>query len=639
MQKKTEKFYVTTPIYYPNSKPHLGTLYTTLLADIVARWNKLKNKNTFFLTGLDEHGQKMEEAANHAGKTFQEFADLMVPNFENVWKKFDLNYDKFIRTSSEEHKAGVKKLFEILLEKGDIYKSEYQGFYCTPCETFITQTDLLGDQLCPSCSTKVKTVSEESYFFKLSKYQDKLLNFYKNNPDFISPNSRMNEVISFVESGLKDLCVSRKSVKWGISMPKDPEHTIYVWGDALTNYISAIGFGSDQEKMQTFWPADLHIIGKDIVRFHAVFWPAFLMAADIELPKKLLVHGFILMGDSKMSKSKGNVISPLELASDYGVDQVRYYLARHIPVTQDGTFDFEELSNTINSDLANSLGNLLSRTLTLAKKNGIENLDSVLVKDQSCVQVENLWSEVFALFSNHMDKYEFHLALASLWKFIFKLNSFFQEKKPWVLAKNNADEFSQVIFVIAKSLCKIAHLLYPVMPEKALQILKSIGVNQIANLDSMNFSKFDFSSFDGSALFVRIENSKSEKDQVVDTKNKNSKDEKLKEEFLNFKDWLKVKIAVGQILSCDKVEKSEKLYKLEVDFGALGKRQVVSGIAKFRTSEQIVNLKCAFLINLEPRKIMGLESQAMILAAGSGSDKFSLTTFDNTDVQPGDILG
>ncbi|MCK4499876.1 methionine--tRNA ligase, partial [Candidatus Babeliales bacterium] len=376
---KNNKFYVTTPIYYVNANPHLGTLYSTLLADISARWNKILGKEVFFLTGLDEHGQKVGEAAEKAGKSPQEFVDAMVPKFKDVWNRYDFQFDHFVRTTDASHKAAVVALIEKLKEKGDIYKSSYVGYYCTPCETFIAPHLVDKDKPeCPSCGRGVHEVEEESYFFRLSAYQDRLIEFYKNNPDFAVPKERLNEVISFVESGLKDLSISRKSVKWGIPFPGDAEHTVYVWGDALTNYISAIGFGSDDNQKNAFfekwWPADLHIMAKDIFRFHAVYWPAMLMSVGLALPKRELVHGYLLMDGLKMSKSLGNVIDPVMLADWYGHEQVRYYLARHMAVTQDGSITLKEIENCINADLANNLGNLLNRMITLATRNDIKTV-------------------------------------------------------------------------------------------------------------------------------------------------------------------------------------------------------------------------------------------------------------------------
>ncbi|MBU4269410.1 methionine--tRNA ligase, partial [Candidatus Dependentiae bacterium] len=556
------KFYVTTPIYYVNSKPHLGTLYSTLIADTVSRWNKILGKKTYFLTGTDEHGQKVEEAAVKNNLEPKKFVDTMIPAFKNVWQLFELEYDQFIRTTDKKHEQAVIKILNIMYENGDIYKSTYSGWYCVPCETYVTinseiKKDSDGCYLCPSCNRKLKELQEESYFFRLSAYQDRLLEFYEKNPNFITPKEKLNEVISFVKSGLKDLSISRKNIKWGIQLPWDSTHTAYVWTDALTNYISAIGFGSDKKEDENlfnqFWPADLQVMAKDIVRFHAVYWPSFLMSANIVLPKKLLVHGYILTDGAKMSKSMGNAADPVELAKLYGVEQIRYYLLRQMPINQDGHFEIKDLENRIASDLANNLGNLLNRTLTLALNNNLTQVMAPDVLEAKTIALKTRCEEAFRIFSDEMNHYNFHVALSELWKFISDVNAFFHDQKPWALVKQDKELFAEVIYAVLHSLYSIGILLWPVMPKKMEELLTSIGHNfdlnnnyEIDLRSNIWNKKFVLKKLDGQ-LFIRPEG-------TVDT---NKADLLKKEEtnvvddFITIDDFAKVKLVVGTILECE----------------------------------------------------------------------------------------
>ncbi|MFA6527481.1 MAG: methionine--tRNA ligase, partial [Candidatus Babeliales bacterium] len=478
------KFYITTPIYYVNAKPHLGTLYTTVLADILARWHKLIGKKVFFLTGTDEHGQKIQERAESLNMTPQALCDSTVPEFKKTWHRYEIGYDKFIRTTDPEHVKAVQAWVTKMQELGDIYKSHYTGLYCVPCERFINNTtDLLFDQdkkqLCPMCKRHLIEMAEESYFFRLSAYQDQLIDFYEQHPDFVTPKERLNEIISFVKSDLKDLSISRKTVSWGIPFPGDPSHTVYVWGDALNNYLSAIGCwgtdAADKKNCDFWWPADVHLMAKDIVRFHAVYWPAFLMAAQLPLPKKLLVHGYIMMGDQKMSKSLGNAIDPETLAYRYGVEQIRYYLARQLPVNQDGQFSIKDVEERISADLANNLGNLLNRTTSLALANGLATVTPQQTLETSSTAIKEKAEEMFRIFSEEMNKSSLHIALAELWKFISEVNAYFHTQQPWVLAKTNKELFAEVIHTTCQSLQAIGIALWPFMPTKMDQLLSSIG--------------------------------------------------------------------------------------------------------------------------------------------------------------------
>jgi methionyl-tRNA synthetase len=630
------KFYVTTPIYYANSKPHTGTLYSTLIADVSARWNKLQGKDVFFLTGTDEHGQKIQERADSLNMKPQELVDSMIPNFEKVWEQFELGYDKFIRTTDEEHITAVTSWITKLQEQGDIYKSEYTGWYCVPCETFVTvqsddvKKDEEGHYLCPSCQRKLQEVSEESYFFRLSAYEEQLLKFYEEHPSFIVPKERMNEVLSFVKSGLKDLCISRKSVKWGIPFPGDKEHTVYVWGDALNNYISAIGYGKEdplsEDSFHYWWPADLHIMAKDIVRFHAVYWPAFLMAAGLPLPKKLLVHGYILMDNKKMSKSIGNVIEPSQLAEWYGVEQVRYYLMRKMAISQDGQFDLKDLEQTISSDLANSFGNLLNRTLTLSIRNGFSIIEPETSLEPDSALLKEKCEEMFRSYWDNMNHYQFHLALADVWRFIGEVNAYFHEQKPWVAAKENKELFSEIVSVVCHSLYSIAILLWPIMPKKMEELLASIGheVDEKINYDEILRKNiwnktFTLKQTDG-PLFPRPESQlKEEKEEP--------KEKKVKAiDTINIDEFSKVHLVVGTILEAAPMEGSEKLLKLKVDLGGYGTRQIMAGVAKFFKPEELTGKQGVYVGNLPPRKMMGTESQGMMLFAKDSKGNMQMAT-------------
>lgn len=637
---ESSKFYVTTPIYYVNAKPHLGHLYTTLLADISARWNKLKGKQVYFLTGLDEHGQKVAAAAESAGMTPQAFVDSMVSKFKDVWALYGFDYSKFIRTSDPEHKKAVTKLVELLLKKDQIYKSEYTGFYCQPCETFINPQEVKesekdGQVLCSSCGRETKQISEESYFFRLSNYQDRLLEFYAQNPNWIEPKERLNEVLSFVKSGLKDLSFSRKSVSWGIPFPGDSSHTVYVWGDALTNYISAIGYGQNQDEFDLFWPADLHILGKDILRFHAVYWPAILMAAGLELPRRELVHGYIIMDNKKMSKSIGNVVDPSSLADWYGVEQVRYYLARNIPTTQDSQFALSDLEECVRADLANNLGNLLSRTITLAKNNGVDFLEGIALSELNPEFADLLKTMSIELedFRLNMDQGLFHIAISCIFKQLSNANVIFQKFQPWKLAKADSELFRQIIWTVLYVLKTCATLLWPVIPTKAEILLKTIGQEFCLNknLVDQNIKLFEKISFELSdlqePLFGRpVEHSKVDVQPAkqVSVVEEIKLSQSHEAELIDISDLIKVKMVVGKIVEAEALSGSDKILKLKVDLGDFGLRQVLSGIAKHYQPINLINKSVIFVVNLKPRKILGLESQAMALCAVTKSGELEL---------------
>ncbi len=618
------KFYVTTPIYYVTAKPHLGSLYSTVLADIASRFYKLKNYTTFFLTGTDEHGQKVAQAAEKSNLKPQEFVDSFIPYYKKIWHEYNISYDIFARTTTESHKTAVQKWLEKLKDTGDIYKGVYAGYYCTPCETYITEKDI-QNQACPSCSRETKFISEESYFFKLSNYKDKLLKFYEENPNFIIPKERAQEVISFVKGGLKDLSISRTTVKWGIPFPFDSNHATYVWAEALNIYVSSIGYENPQREKEFnyFWPADLQIIGKDILIFHAVYWPAFLMACNLKLPKHLLTHGWIIVNKQKMSKSLGNTIDPQDLLEHYGSDAVRYYLARYMAITQDSEFSTQDLEHCINTDLADSLGNLLNRVIALAHKNQIFQVSAPEKWDLNELELRNSLHSTVNTIDQYMQNGYYYLALTQIFKFIHQVNSYFQAKEPWKVKDKIA--FEKIISATCHSLHAIAILLWPVMPDKMEKLLKAFDIN--LNINSNLISDLQNNTWDKTfilnqteTLFKKIEKPKDNNTSITENNSNNSTDNNN----IKIEDFNKSIILVGTILSCSDIEKADKLYKLEVDFGSYGVKQILSGLKQHYTKEELIGQQNIFLYNLEPRKMRGLESSGMILLAGT-KDKPILT--------------
>lgn len=638
------KFYVTTPIYYVTAKPHLGSLYSTVLADIAARWHKLLGQEVFFLTGTDEHGQKIAQAAELAGKQPKEFVDSFIASYQEMWQKYEINYNHFIRTTDSYHVKAVQDWLQKLIDQGEIYKSEYTGWYCTPDETFVTVgstaesnfnqkdkhktahgelVESRASVACPSCGRETIFVSEESYFFRLSKYQDKLLEFFKANPDFIIPKERANEVIRFVESGLKDLCISRSTISWGIPFPGDTKHVTYVWADALNNYITAVGYGDDRRAADfaKWWPADLQILGKDILRFHAVYWPAFLMASNLPLPKHLLVHGWIKVGDQKMSKSLGNVVDPDLLASEYGPDAIRYYLASQLAVTHDSNFDINSLREILSADLANSLGNLLSRSVSLALKHNLE----VINKPKNFINQSQKILDLIKITAQKnqelMAECSYHMAISETNRLIARVNAYFHELEPWQVIKTNSNLFAEVIWVTCAALEAVSILFEPVMPEKMLELRQRIGSNFdmtgniIARMIAGDVSDI-FKLKNGPSLFVKYEKLEA-KPEI-----KNEESQKMVN-YIDFEDFLKVELLVGTIETCKAVEGSDKLLRMDVNFGDHGIKQVLSGIAKSYDPAELVGKQGVFVYNLKPRKIMGMESQGMLLSVLQG-DKLKL---------------
>jgi methionyl-tRNA synthetase len=626
MKKNT--FYITTPIYYVTAKPHLGSLYSTLLADVFARWKQSNGAEVFFLTGTDEHGQKIQQAADQAGKSPKTFVDDFIPAYKQAWHTYGIDFSHFIRTTDSSHIKGAQEFIRVLLDKGDIYKDVYSGWYCTPCETFVTGKDNEGNveqPNCVSCFRVTSRVQEETYFFRLSAYQDKLLEFYKNNPRFIIPQERANEVLSFIESGLKDLSISRTTVAWGVPFPDSPDHTVYVWVEALCNYLTAIGYG-DAHRAAEFahwWPADVQIIGKDIVRFHGVFWPALLMAAGLELPKHLLVHGWIKVDKQKMSKSLGNVIDPMVLADKYGVDAVRYYLCRQMPINQDGEFSIKDLEERITADLANDLGNLLNRILKLAQKYDIAYINAPKLWDPEALELRDASWDMLEQFTCHMNELHVHLALGVLWKFINKVNAYFHAKEPWKQAAKDRDAFNVTLSASCHGLRTIAILAWPVMPRKMTELLMALGTSYKPSektIEELNLNVWNhrFELVQVAPLFHKPEIVEEEK------KTEELTQEEVAMSYIDINDLTKVELVVGTILSCSEVKGSSKLYCLEVDCGSYGTRQILSGVRASFTPEDLINKQATFVLNLKPRAMMGMESHGMMLVAENATGKVEL---------------
>ena len=618
--------YITTPIYYVNGEAHIGHAYTTFIADTMARYERLKGEDTFFLTGTDEHGQKIEESAAKAGKPTQEFADEISATFKNLWDEFGISYDKFIRTTDEEHMRGVQKAFEVMVAKGDIYKDFYEGHYCVSCETFFPETQLVDGEFCPDCGRSTNVVKEESYFFKLSKYEDKLLKHYEANPDFIMPKSRANEVINFVKGGLRDLSVTRTSFSWGVKMPasiNDDKHVMYVWLDALLNYVTALGYGGDEAKMN-YWPADVHFVGKDILRFHAIYWPAFLMSLDLPLPKHIGAHGWWTRDGEKMSKSKGNVVSPKEVADAYGVENLRYFMLREVPFGQDGDFSQRAFIDRINSELSNDLGNLLNRIIGMSGKYSDFVIDSKDVEKyhaKELVKMNKILDSLDAL----MENLQTHRYLEELWKLFAIGNGVIQEYAPWVKMKNNQeDEALATVALVANILARAAIMLHPVMPETTKIIADGLSfeINNASYkelvIDKKLLKLFNIKKVP--PLFPRVEEPlmvEAPKAKPNPPKEEKKAKESSKEDdnLIEIGQFFETSLKIGTVIEAEEVPKSKKLLKLQIDLGEESNRQVVAGIKEFYSPADLLNTQVCVVANLKPAKLMGMMSEGMLLAA------------------------
>lgn len=646
----TEKkaYYITTPIYYPNSNLHIGNTYTSVIADVLKRYKNLKGFDAYLTTGTDEHGQKIMRTALDAGTSPQKFVDIIAEETKELWEKLEIDYDTFIRSTEDQHEKDVAEIFTKLYEKGDIYKGEYKGYYCTPCETFWTESQL-EDGHCPDCGREVEYQEEETYFFRLSKYTDRLKELFKEHPEFLEPQFRQKEMLNnFIDKGLSDLSVTRNSFDWGVDVPFDNEHVVYVWIDALSCYLSAIGYGDDKTKFERYWPAGVHLIGKDIVRFHTIIWPALLMALDLPLPEKVFAHGWILFDNDKMSKSKGNIMYPEPLVDLYGVDALKFYMLREFNFGSDGNFSARKYMERYNSDLVNDLGNLVSRTTSMIDKYNEGVVRKGTVSDTFDDELIALAEETYTKFNKLMDEFNFNAALEAVWTLIRRANKYVDETEPWILGRDeaNKERLDRVLYNLAETIRIVAQLIEPVMKNTTAAILEKIGTDNKVFESAGEFGLLEEGArvSKGANLFDRLDIDKElvklheangaliEK-RLNKGKKEDEKSEESNEEYIDFEDFTKVDLVVGKILEAKDHPNADKLLVFKVDIGEDEPRTIISGIKKWYNPEDLVGKNVIVVRNLAPRKMRGIESQGMLLAADFDDDLSLLSTLE--DLKPG----